>query len=143
MAHRTGYGIGRGSGRGVMRYVEASLLLLLARQPAHGHQLSKRLKDVFPLPDNLPDASTVYRSLVDLEAQGAVQSTWGPGEGGGRKIYELTADGRDLLAAWDAQFRREHVGLTRFLQQSKPFAHAPASRDPPADPSDTDGNNQD
>lgn len=136
MAHRTGEGAGRGSGRGVMRYVEASLLLLLARQPAHGHQLNKSLADVFPLPDNLPDASTVYRSLADLEAQGAVQSEWGPGEGGGRKSYKLTADGRDLLAAWNAQFRREHAGLTRFLRQSRPFARAPASRDPIADRSE-------
>ena len=135
MTHRTGEGIGRGAGRGVMRYVEASLLLLLARQPAHGHQLNKCLKDVFPLADNLPDASTVYRSLADLEAQGAVQSEWGPGEGGGRKIYKLTADGRDLLAAWEAQFRREHAGIARFIRQCRPFSSAPASRDPTADPS--------
>ncbi len=134
MAHQAGDGIGRGSGRGVMRYVEASLLLLLARRPAHGHQLSKCLEEVFPIPGNLPDISTVYRSLVDLEAQGAVLSVWGPGEGGGRKIYELTTCGRDLLAAWDAQFRREHAGLTYFLQQSWPFAQTPPSREPPAQP---------
>ena len=130
MAHQAGDGIGLG----VMRYVEASLLLLLARQPAHGHQLSKCLKEVFPIPGNLPDISTVYHSLVDLEAHGAVRSVWGPGEGGRRKIYELTSRSRDLLAAWDARFRREHAGLAYFLQQSRPFAQTPASREPPAHP---------
>src|SRR5207245_2671127 len=40
----------RGGRRGVARYVEASLLVLLAEQPAHGWELSERLGEVFPLP---------------------------------------------------------------------------------------------
>lgn len=60
--------------RGVARYIEASRLLLLADRSAHGREFSERLKDVFPLPGSLPDVSTVYRALADLEAQGAVRS---------------------------------------------------------------------
>lgn len=137
MRHGKGKGMRRGSGRGVVRYVEASLLLLLASRPAHGHELNGRLKDVFPLADSLPDASTIYRTLADLEAQGAIQAHWEPGEGGGRKVYTLTDDGRDLLVSWDAQFRREHAGLARFLQQSRPFVDAAPRQDLAADPSET------
>jgi DNA-binding PadR family transcriptional regulator len=107
---------GRGGRRGVARYVEASLLLLLAEHSAHGWELAERLPDVFPLSGRLPDISTVYRALADLEAQGAVRSELAPGDGGGRKIYELTDAGWDLFAFWEAQFQEEQVGLVRLLQ---------------------------
>jgi len=47
----------------VTRYVEAVLLGLLATGPAHGYDLNERLAELFPLPDSLPDVSTVYRAL--------------------------------------------------------------------------------
>ncbi|MGH9157825.1 MAG: PadR family transcriptional regulator [Acidimicrobiales bacterium] len=106
----------RSGRRGVARYIESSLLLLLAERRAHGWELSERLKDVFPLPGNLPDVSTVYRALADLEGQGAVRSELTPGDGGGRKVYELTDVGWDLLAFWEEQFTEEQRGLVRLLQ---------------------------
>jgi len=118
MTHGSGQGSrrgGRGGGRGVARYVEASLLILLVEGPAHGHELNRRLVEVFPLAEHLPDVSTVYRTLSDLERQGAANAQWGPGEGGGRKVYELTQEGRELLAFWDGLFRKEHEGLGGFL----------------------------
>jgi PadR family transcriptional regulator PadR len=105
--------------RGVARYIEASLLLLLAGRNAHGWELSERLKDVFPLPGSLPDVSTVYRVLADLEAQGAVSSELTPGDGGGRKVYELTEVGWDLLGFWEAQFTEEQLGLVKLLKVFK------------------------
>ena len=105
----------RGGRRGVARYVEASLLVLLAERPAHGWDLSERLAEVFPLPDSLPDVSTVYRALGDLEVQGAVRSEFTPGDGGGRKVYELTDVGWDLFAFWEAQFHDEQAGLVQLL----------------------------
>ena len=115
----TGRGGRRGGGRGVVRYVEASLLLLLAERPAHGYELNERLGEVFPVPTQLPDVSTIYRALADLEAQGAVTSTWAAGDGGGRKIHELTEVGRDLLGFWAARFEEEQTGLRRFLERFK------------------------
>jgi DNA-binding PadR family transcriptional regulator len=106
----------RGGRRGVARYVEASLLVLLAEQPAHGWELSERLGEVFPLPNSLPDVSTVYRALADLEAQGAVRSELTPGDGGGRKVYELTDAGWDLFAFWETQFKEEQAGLVSLLE---------------------------
>lgn len=112
--HGTGRGGGR-RGRGTVRYIEASLLVMLARQPAHGHELNERLGEVFPLADQLPDISTIYRSLADLEAQGAVSAEWTPGDGGGRKVYQLTPAGKDLLVFWGQRFKEEQAGLQRLL----------------------------
>ncbi len=112
-----GRGAQRGGGRGVNRYVEATLLLLLAERPAHGYELNERLRTVFPLAEQLPDVSTIYRSLADLESQGAVTSHWTAGEGGGRKVHQLTEVGNDLLAFWGARFKEEQAGLVRFLAQ--------------------------
>ena len=117
MTHQHGTGGGRRRGRGSVRYVEASLLLMLSQRPAHGHELNERLGDFFPLNDQLPDISTIYRSLSDLESQGAVTSQWAPGDGGGRKVYELTEAGRDLLAFWGQQFKKEQAGLAGFLKR--------------------------
>lgn len=105
-----------GGRRGVARYIEASVLLLLAERPAHGWEISERLAEIFPLPRRLPDISTIYRTLADLEAQGAVRSELTPGAGGGRKVYSLTDVGWDLIAFWKAQFEEEHVGLARLLE---------------------------
>ena len=102
-------------GRGTTRYVEAVLLALLSEGPAHGYDLNERLAGLFPLPDSLPDVSTVYRALSELEGQGAIRSAWADGAGGGRKVYELTDVGDELLGFWVARFEEEQVGVARFL----------------------------
>ena len=93
------------------------MLVLLAERSAHGWELSERLGEIFPLPQSLPDISTLYRALADLEAQGAVRSELAPGDGGGRKVYELTDVGWDLIAFWEAQFKEEQIGLVRLLER--------------------------
>jgi DNA-binding PadR family transcriptional regulator len=95
--------------------VEAVLLGLLAEGPAHGYDLNERMAGLFPLPESLPDVSTVYRALGDLEGQGAIRSSWAEGGGGGRKVYELTAAGEDLLQFWIERFEEEQAGVARFL----------------------------
>ena len=106
---------GQRGGRGVTRYVEAVLLGLLAEGPAHGYDLNERMAGLFPLPESLPDVSTVYRALGDLESQGAIRSSWAEGGGGGRKVYELAEAGDDLLQFWIERFEEEQAGVARFL----------------------------
>ncbi len=106
-----------GSGRGVNRYTEACLLLLLAERPGHGYELAERLAEVFPLPNLTPDLSSIYRVIVELEDQGAVRSMWTAGSGGGRKACELTDDGWKLLRFWEERLRAEQEGLARFFER--------------------------
>lgn len=118
------------------RYVEAVLLALLAEGPAHGYDLNERLAELFPLSGSLPDVSTVYRTLSDLEGQGAIRSTWADGAGGGRKVYELTEAGDELLRFWVQRFEEEQLGVARFLDavrktikaRGRRASHGPAAR---------------
>jgi DNA-binding PadR family transcriptional regulator len=119
---------GQRGGRGVTRYVEAVLLGLLAEGPAHGYDLNERLPGLFPLPDSLPDVSTVYRTLGDLEGQGAIRSSWAEGGGGGRKVYELTETGEDLLGFWLERFEEEQAGVARFLGMVRKAVRSRAGR---------------
>lgn len=115
---------GERGGRGVTRYVEAVLLGLLAEGPAHGYDLNERMPTLFPLPDSLPDVSTIYRALADLEAQGGIRSSWADGAGGGRKVYELTEAGEEILSFWVKRFEEEQAGVARFLERMRATAQA-------------------
>ena len=106
-----------GSGRGLNRYTEACLLLLLAERPSHGYELAERLAEVFPLPELTPDLSSIYRMIADLEDQGAIRSRWAAGSGGGKKACELTDDGWKLLRFWEERLRAEQKGLARFFER--------------------------
>ena len=108
-----------GSGRGVNRYTEACLLLLLAERPGHGYELAERLVEVLPLPEVAPDLSSVYRIITELESQGAIRARWTAGSGGGRKFCQLTDDGWALLRFWEQRFRAEQEGLARFFDRLK------------------------
>ena len=123
-------GHGQRGGRGVTRYVEAVLLALLAEGPAHGYDLNERMAGLFPLPESLPDVSTVYRALGDLEAQGAIRSAWADGSGGGRKVYELTEAGDDLLGFWVERFEEEQAGVAGFLDVVRKTIQSRARRTP-------------
>jgi PadR family transcriptional regulator, regulatory protein PadR len=108
-----------GSGRGVNRYTEACLLLLLAERSGHGYELAERLAGVFPLPELMPDLSSIYRVIAELEDQGAIRSTWTSGSGGGKKACELTDDGWRLLRFWEERLRAEQEGLARFFERCR------------------------
>ncbi len=124
-----------GSGRGLNRYTEACLLLLLAERPGHGYELADRLADVFPLDGLAPDLSSIYRVITELEDQGAVRSRWTAGAGGGKKTCELTEDGWALLRFWEERFHAEQRGLIRFFDRFE-MADRRTSHDPVREPDD-------
>ncbi len=110
--------------------VPICLLLLLAEAPGHGYQLMERLR---PLGFDWDGPGPIYRELRALEEAGLVTSAWAVGRSGpGRRVYELTAAGREsldrsevgvvglqaLLSEFVARFRRlapvqPHDGHTR------------------------------
>ena len=90
------FGFGRGFGpkRRVVRKGELKfvLLRLLADEPMHGYELMRRLEEesggLYT-----PSPGSVYPTLQLLENQGYVSST----QGDGKRVYRLTAEGRDFL----------------------------------------------
>ncbi|MGI8549977.1 MAG: helix-turn-helix transcriptional regulator [Dehalococcoidia bacterium] len=79
-------------------FARPCLLLLLAEGPAHGYELMERLR---PFGFLTNDPATVYRGLRQMETEGLVNSRWDTSsKGAARRIYALTEDGSDVLAAW-------------------------------------------
>jgi len=75
-------------------------LALLSRERAHGYELKQSLEQEFgDLPPAL-NAGHIYVTLGRLERDGLVVSHAVPGDSRGKREYELTDAGREVLATW-------------------------------------------
>ena len=75
-------------------------LALLSGEPAHGYDLKQSLEqelgDLFPA----LNAGQIYMTLARLERDGLAVGHAVPGDGRGKRVYELTDEGRAKLDAW-------------------------------------------
>ncbi|MDR7234026.1 PadR family transcriptional regulator [Agrococcus sp. BE272] len=96
--------------------LEGMILAILAVRPAHGYEITARLRD-----EGFADIAegTVYALLVRIEQRGFVDVEKVPSEKGPpRKVYSLNAHGREALAefwsTWSFLAERiEHLRTTR------------------------------
>jgi DNA-binding PadR family transcriptional regulator len=77
------------------------LLALLAKEPAHGYELKILLEQIFGEAYPSPNIGQIYVTLQRLERDGLVRSQdvvqrTRPN----KRVYELTAAGREALATW-------------------------------------------
>jgi DNA-binding PadR family transcriptional regulator len=81
--------------------VQDVLLALLAKEPSHGYELRARLHEALgPLRDAL-NAGQVYVTLTRLEKAGMVSAEHvGQADRPDRKVYALTAAGRERVRVW-------------------------------------------
>jgi PadR family transcriptional regulator, regulatory protein PadR len=100
----------------VERFGEPALLLLLAERPTHGYELLERLPPL--VGEERVDVGNLYRVLRALEEEGLVTSEWsGDLPGPAKRTYELTGDGRALLAAWLEALEQLRGDLTELLER--------------------------
>lgn len=77
------------------------LLALLAKEPAHGYELKSHLEQIFGEAYTPPNIGQIYLTLQRLERAGlvrgqdVVQATRP-----NKRVYELTAAGREAVATW-------------------------------------------
>jgi PadR family transcriptional regulator, regulatory protein PadR len=103
-------------------YLRASLLLLIAEQPAHGYDLLEQLAH---LGLRSVDPGGLYRVLRSLEQDNLVSSWWQHSTAGpARRTYKLTDDGMDWLHAWAGALRESHRYLSVYLQRYADVAEA-------------------
>ncbi|MDA8322314.1 MAG: PadR family transcriptional regulator [Actinomycetota bacterium] len=95
---------GRGRGRGGRARrgdVRAAALTLVAEEPMHGYQIIQRIGErsggIWR-----PSPGAVYPALAQLQDEGLI-SVQSPE--GGRRVYALTDEGRDYVAAHAAELR--------------------------------------
>ena len=75
-------------------------LALLGGEGTHGYDLKQSLEQEFG--DLLPalNAGQIYMTLGRLERDGLIVGHAVPGNSRGKRVYELTDEGREALAAW-------------------------------------------
>jgi PadR family transcriptional regulator, regulatory protein PadR len=96
-------------------FIVPCILFLLDEKPAHGYELMEKLNSL-AFVEMPPDPSMVYRHLRHLEKEGKVKSKLEPGSGGpARKVYSMTADGKEYLHLWAAKISSRLSVLQKFL----------------------------
>src|SRR4051812_34569522 len=103
-----GPGRGRMFGQGDLKFV---VLNMLAEKPRHGYEIIKELEERFG-GAYAPSPGTVYPTLTMLEDLGFARVT---PEEGGRKIYEITEEGRKHLAEHSQTVDGIFDRIARFL----------------------------
>jgi DNA-binding PadR family transcriptional regulator len=92
------------------------VLALLAKEPSHGYELRARLRDALgPLGDAM-NPGQVYVTLTRLEKAGLLVAE-GPDDGAersDRKVYALTPEGQQRVAAWIAEVGWPRPDLAEF-----------------------------
>ncbi|MCX6028117.1 MAG: helix-turn-helix transcriptional regulator [Chloroflexi bacterium] len=116
---RWGRGGGFGGGacpRRIARFLEPCLLLLLRGDATHGYNLLDALRQ-FGFTPGTVDASVVYRILREMEEAGWVSSQWDTaGSGPPRRVYTVTPDGEEYLAAWINDLRSTRDEIDQFIE---------------------------
>jgi poly-beta-hydroxybutyrate-responsive repressor len=104
-------------------------LLLLREDATHGYTLLESLR-VFGYEPGTVDASVVYRVLREMEEAGWVASQWDTaGSGPPRRVYQVTLDGEEYLAAWINDLRCTRDEIDRFIQTYDGRSNAPGLPD--------------
>jgi DNA-binding PadR family transcriptional regulator len=81
--------------------VRLHLLALLAKEPAHGYELKQALEQTFGSAYPSPNIGQVYVTLGRLEKDGLVRAVdVEQSNRPNKKVYYLTAKGRDVLELW-------------------------------------------
>ena len=106
------------------RLVEPVILSLLAEgQTRYGYEIMEQANQQ-ALTDSAIDAAVVYRTLRMLEGTGCVVSEWQAGIGGPhRRMYEITAQGRQHLSDWLTVLQRLAANLQTFVARQSADSH--------------------
>jgi poly-beta-hydroxybutyrate-responsive repressor len=98
------------------RYVQPSLLMGLFRGPSYGYELIKSIQEFGFMKGQAPPGM-IYRHLRQLEENGLVSSSWETeGVGPAKRVYRLTPEGEEVLAAWVDHMEKQVENLTSFIK---------------------------
>ena len=105
--------------------MKASALLLISEAPAHGYQLLARMSAVGP---SGFDLGALYRVLRAMEDDGLVASSWEESAvGPDRRVYRITARGRQVLDAEAEVLGEVHQHMATFIRRFTRLASRPSA----------------
>jgi PadR family transcriptional regulator PadR len=96
------------------RFLNPSIMLLLAEEPSHGYALLDKLVAMGVAEKRLP-LPLIYRALAYLEVKRMAGFEFKKHEGRGpaRKIYHLTNKGMEELASWSESMK----DISKFIDE--------------------------
>jgi poly-beta-hydroxybutyrate-responsive repressor len=101
------------------RYIQPSILLALKIKPSYGYELIHKISQ-FGFVEGQAPPGMIYRHLRDLEENGLVESDWETdGTGPAKRVYQLTWEGHEVLAAWITYLEKQAENLRRFIERYK------------------------
>ncbi len=97
------------------RYIQPSILMGLLSRPCYGYDLINTIQQ-YGFIDGQAPPGMIYRHLRRLEEDGLVVSEWNTQEAGAAKrMYTITADGRQVLAIWIDYMTVQAEKLQKFV----------------------------
>lgn len=99
------------------RYIQPSILLELYLNPSYGYELIQGIQR-FGFVEGQAPPGMIYRHLRQLEEEGLVISEWQTeGTGPAKRVYNITLEGKEVLALWTQYMERQAENLTQFVEQ--------------------------
>jgi DNA-binding PadR family transcriptional regulator len=98
------------------RYIQPSILLALMIKPSYGYELIQEISQ-FGFVEGQAPPGMIYRHLRELEDNGLVLSKWETeGAGPAKRVYQLTAEGREALELWVGYMQGQAEKLLNFVK---------------------------
>jgi len=99
------------------RYIQPSILLGLCLKSSYGYELIQNIQK-FGFVEGQAPPGMIYRHLRQLEEDGWVSSEWKTeGTGPAKRMYQLTDEGREMLALWVDYMARQAEILRAFVEK--------------------------
>jgi PadR family transcriptional regulator PadR len=98
------------------RYIQPSILLALKTKPSYGYELIQEISQYGFIEGQFPPGM-IYRHLRELEENGLVVSEWETeGAGPAKRVYQLTAEGLEVLEFWIGYMKKQAERLLKFVE---------------------------
>jgi len=107
------------------RYIQPSILLGLLLKASYGYELIQNIQR-FGFVEGQAPPGMIYRHLRQLEEEGLVTSQWETkGTGPAKRMYDLTDEGREVLAIWIDYMKNQAENLKGFIKTYTKFVSTP------------------
>jgi PadR family transcriptional regulator, regulatory protein PadR len=97
--------------------MQPSILMGLCTKPSYGYELIQTIQR-FGFVEGQAPPGMIYRHLRQLEEDGLVFSKWETeGVGPAKRIYQLTDEGRHMLALWIGYMEKQADNLNALIRE--------------------------
>ena len=106
----------------LQHYMQPSILLALKMKPSYGYELIQQIPQFGFVEGQVPPGM-IYRHLREMEDNGLVLSEWETeGAGPAKRVYQLTAEGLEVLEFWIGYMRNQTERLMKFIEMYQAVA---------------------